>query len=150
MADVLVGIERWPSNRTDRCSPTPRPLPSPGDDRCRRVVAIRDDILLRLEQRMRTPRRPNVRKFHYAFQSVREASTKRVTRDAAIVNAHTLAHQCESTEFLPFVHTIRVYIYIIEESRNYLNGTRKVVVVSRLGLMKGSAIIRLTFRSVKQ
>lgn len=45
------------------------PLP-PRVDRCRRVVAIRDDILLRLEQRMGTPRRPNVGKFHYALQSV--------------------------------------------------------------------------------
>lgn len=81
MADVLVGVERWPSNRTDRCSPIPWPLPTLRDDRCRRVVAIRDDILLRLEQRMSAPRRPNVRKFHYAFQSVQEARlAKRVTR----------------------------------------------------------------------
>lgn len=61
------------------------PLP-PRVDRCRKVVAIRDDILLRLEQRMSTLCRPNVRKFHYALQSVQKPRlAKHIIHDIVIV-----------------------------------------------------------------
>jgi len=90
---VSQGVERWSSNRTDRRSPSSGLLLSPKVDRCRRVVAIRDDILLRLEQRMGTPRRPNVRKFHYAVQLVLEKPrlARQITRGTGIVSDYAIA-----------------------------------------------------------
>lgn len=63
----------------------PWPLP-PRVDRCRRVVAIRDDILLRLEQRMSMPRCSNVRKFHYVLQYTQKPPPSEVQDNAPNCN----------------------------------------------------------------
>lgn len=92
LADVLARGSR--GGRAIEWTAVRHPLAfySPPQSRCRRVVAIRDDILLRLEQRMGTPRRPNVRKFHYAVQLVQKPRlARRITRATGIVSDYAIA-----------------------------------------------------------